>query len=64
MKNRELVGTISHGGQSVEVSRVEGMTGYSFDAVGESSLPLAAELAVSHTQKGKSYIDKILTQGR
>lgn len=64
MTNRKVIGTITLKGWSVEVSQVEGLTGYRFDAVGAESLPLATELAVMQTQKGQPAIDSILRQGR
>lgn len=60
---KKLVGTISLRNRTVEVMQVEGMMGYGFDAVNESSLPLAVELAVLHAQKGQPFIDNILRRG-
>ena len=61
MTNNKLVGTIKNKGQEVDVVCVEGLSEYSFEAVGEVSLPLAVELAVVQTQKGRGFIDRLMS---
>jgi len=48
---KRLIRTIKANNQVVDVMQVENLTGFSFDAVGKESLPLAVELAVRQAKE-------------
>ncbi len=60
MTRETLIASIQKGGMEVRVVEVPNLTGYRFDAVDESSLPLAVECALLQTRKGSGEINRLM----